>query len=263
MDREPKIRSDEDIRSNNEYRDLIDSTGIGVLFLDRSLRINRFSRPVCDVFSLAESDIGRPLADIQSRLEYSDLRADADQVLETSQMVERDVRSTNGTAYLMQMTPYRTADERVAGVVIAFVDITSRVRAEAELRAAYSEVSEMVENMSNSSFAVDRNGNFTYANRRAEQFLGISRGEVLGKNIWRVLADTGESEFVEKLRRASGVQAEQTFEAFSPKLNLWMEVRVHPASSGASVYIRDITERKRREENLAFLAEINRDLAAE
>lgn len=257
------MTSDEDNRSNNEYRDLIDSTGIAVLFLDRGLRINRFSRCAGDVFGLTGSDIGRPLTDIQSRLEYSDLRADANEVLASLQMVERDVKSSDGTAYLMQMTPFRSADDDVKGVVMVLIDITKRVEAEAEVQTAHSVVSEIVDNMTNAFFSVDREWKLTYANRRAEQMWGLSRDDVLGTAIWNVLPDLERSELLLKLKEVSDRPGEQKFEAFSTILNIWMEVRAHRASAGVSVYIRDITERKRREENLVFLAEINKDLAKE
>lgn len=257
------MSSDGDNRSNIEYRDLIDSIGISAIFLDRGLRIVRFSRRAAELFGLTDSDIGGPLSDLQFCLEYPDLRADADQVLETLQMVERDVKSTDGAAYLTQMTPLIGANGEVNGVVIALTDISKRVKAEAEVRAALFTVSEIVEKISDAFFSVDRDWKLTYANRRAEQMWGLRRDAVLGKPIWNVLPGAEQSELLEKLRKVSDLPGEEKFEAFSTILNIWMEVRVHPASAGMSVYIHDITERKRRDENLAFIAEINKVLAME
>jgi two-component system CheB/CheR fusion protein len=261
VNQELKIKIEELSQSNNDFRNLINSTDIATLFLDRSLRINHFSPSARQIFNLLESDLGRPLSDLHSRLEYKELHADAESVFETLQMVERDIQSSDGKTYLMQMTPYRTAEDRINGVVLALFDITKRVAAEHALRTSHAEVSKILESISDAFCAVDPEGEFTYVNRRAEQFWGRNRAELVGRSIWKVIPEAEEAELYSKLQNAARGVGEQKFEAFSNKLERWVDVSVYPASGGMSIYFRDITERKRREENLAFLAEINSDLA--
>ena len=58
---------------------------------------------------------------------------DAETVVEKLQPVEREVPSADGNTYLMRVHPYRTAEDLISGVVLTFIDITPRKRAEDEL----------------------------------------------------------------------------------------------------------------------------------
>jgi PAS domain S-box-containing protein len=101
-------------------------------------------------------------------------------------------------------------------------------------------------------------------NRLAEQFWGRNRSELLGRSMWNLVPETDETDLHAKLRNAAQGTGEQKFEAYSKKLERWVDISVYPAATGGmSIYFRDITERKRREENLAFLAEVNSELAEE
>ena len=261
VNQELKIKIEELSQSNNDFRNLINSTDIGTVFLDRTLRVNHFSPRARDVFNLLESDIGRPLSDLHSRLDYNELAADAEAVLQSLQMVERDVRTTDGRIFLMQITPYRTAEDRINGVVLALFDITKRVHAEEEVRKAHAQVTEILESISDAFFALDSEWKFTYVNRRAEEFWGKNRGELLGKDIWKEIPGTAGDGSFEELRNAAESGKVQKFEVYSSALRRWIDVSVYPAANGVSVYFHDVSERKRREDNLAFLAEINADLA--
>jgi two-component system CheB/CheR fusion protein len=262
VNQELKVKVEELSQSNNDFRNLINSTDIGTIFLDRSLRVNHFSPRAREVFNLLEADIGRPLSDLNSRLNYAEIRSDAEKVLNSAETVERDLKSVDGKTFLMQITPYKTADSRINGVVIAFSDITKRFEAEEGLRRAHSELKGILETMSDAFYTVDRTWNFTYVNSRAERFLGRKREELIGRSLWEVFPESEERELFEKLTTAAET-GEQTFEAFSAKLKRWLEVNVSRADAGVYVYFRDISERKRREENLAFLAEINADLGVD
>ncbi len=135
VNEELKIKIEEETQSTNDILNLVNSTEIGTLFIDRESRIKLFTPSVRDVFSLIASDLGRPLSDIASNLEEADLRGDIARVLDNLQSLEREVRARNDRWYLMRLIPYRTADNRIDGVVLTFVDITGRKRGEQELTA--------------------------------------------------------------------------------------------------------------------------------
>lgn len=263
VNRELKIKIGELSQSNNDFRNLINSTDVGTIFLDRTLRVNHFSPRAGDIFYLLKTDIGRPLSDVQSRLEYSELSADAENVLHSLQMVERDVRSNDGKTYLMRMTPYRTSEDRINGVVLALFDITKRVAAEEEVRQSHARISDILESINDAFCAVDLDGNFTYVNKRAQELWGMSINVLAGRNIWDVCPKAEQPELYENMRKADESDRVQKFQAYFPKVQIWNDISVYPSTSGISIYFRDISEQKRRENNLAFLAEINNDLAAE
>jgi two-component system, chemotaxis family, CheB/CheR fusion protein len=131
VNQELKSNVEELSRMNSDLQNLMASTEIGTIFLDRQLRIKRFTPPAQALFNLISSDIGRPLSDLTHRLNYGGLTDDANRVLSDLRMIEREV-SSNGHWFLTRILPYRTLDDRIDGVVLAFVDITERKRIEAE-----------------------------------------------------------------------------------------------------------------------------------
>jgi two-component system, chemotaxis family, CheB/CheR fusion protein len=136
VNHELKSKVDELAQSNSDLHNLMGATAIATVFLDRELRIMRFTPPAVELFSLIPSDVGRPLADLQHRLVYPDLLLDARRVLDQLVPIEREVQETEGRFYLARLLPYRTTDDRIAGVVLTFVDVTERQLAQDELKRA-------------------------------------------------------------------------------------------------------------------------------
>ncbi len=128
---ELKLKLDAISRAHSDLQNLIAATDIGTLFLDSSLRIKRFTDRVTELFSITQSDEGRPITDFAHRLEYDDLVRDARAVLADLTPLRREIRSRDGRWYDVRLRPYRTADDKIDGVVITFVDISERHVAEA------------------------------------------------------------------------------------------------------------------------------------
>jgi two-component system CheB/CheR fusion protein len=118
---------------NNDFQNLMDSTQIATLFLDRDLRITRFTPRVTELFRVRETDIGRPITEIAARVAYGTLAEDVTAVLNGQEMIEQEVYPSNGgSIFLMQMRPYRTLEKTVEGVVVTFVNVTQPKRLQAE-----------------------------------------------------------------------------------------------------------------------------------
>jgi two-component system CheB/CheR fusion protein len=136
VNQELKIKIDEQTQANDDIQNLINSTEIGTIFLDRLSRIKLFTPRARDLFTLLPADRGRPLSDISTALVDVDLQTEARRVLERLERSEREVRTKDDRWHLMRVLPYRTADDRIDGVVLTFVDITERKRVEEALRAS-------------------------------------------------------------------------------------------------------------------------------
>lgn len=121
-------------RANSDLRNLLESTQIATIFLDNDLRVRSFTPATTELFHLLETDVGRPIEHLGSRVDYPDLSDDVRQVLARLGTVERDVRSREGRHYIARVLPYRSVDNFIAGAVITFVDVTSTVKAETALR---------------------------------------------------------------------------------------------------------------------------------
>lgn len=141
VNQELKVKVEETTLSTNNLQNLINSTDIGVIFLDRGLRVAMFTPPTRKIFNLIPADFGRPLSDITNKLGYQDLIQDAETVLEELSVMEKEVSTGDGKLFLMRMTPYRTMEDRINGVVITFVDISRRKEMEEQLRQNLDELS--------------------------------------------------------------------------------------------------------------------------
>ena len=106
------------------------------MFLDRELRIMRYTPSAIPLFKLIPGDIGRPLTDLRTELDFPTLGEDAARVLEKLVPIEREISRGDDTWYSARLLPYRTIEDRIGGVVLTFVDITERRQAETALRTS-------------------------------------------------------------------------------------------------------------------------------
>ncbi len=127
---------DELKRTNADLQNLIESTEIGTIFLDRSTQIRRFTPTAADLFNFVDADKGRSLSDITHRLLYDALEGDVAHVLETLAPVEREVQSETGESYIVRIRPYRSMDGDHDGVVLTFFDNTAQHDTRERLREA-------------------------------------------------------------------------------------------------------------------------------
>lgn len=107
---EPETHADELWVSNN-IQILLNSTEIGIIFLDCSARIKLFTPRARDIFSLIPSDRGRPLSDINAHLLHPELQADIVKVVDNLERIEREVQTKDGRWQLMRLAPYRTGGQ--------------------------------------------------------------------------------------------------------------------------------------------------------
>jgi two-component system CheB/CheR fusion protein len=142
---ELNARVEELSRANNDMSNLLESTQIATVFLDRTLAIKSFTPAAKDVFRLVESDAGRPVMHVRARFDCPSLQDDAERVLRTLTRIERHVSSNdNDTRYIMRMLPYRTADNVINGVVLTFTDITQISAAEAQIAKLTADLTERI-----------------------------------------------------------------------------------------------------------------------
>lgn len=123
------------IQSNNDMKNLLNSTEIATLFLDREFNIRRFTDKVTQIIKLRHSDIGRPFTDMVSDLQYPEIVNDAKEVLRSLIFKESDFVTHDKRWYKVRIMPYRTSDDRTEGLVITFIDITVAKKLEIELKA--------------------------------------------------------------------------------------------------------------------------------
>ena len=124
-------------RSNSDLNNLLAATQIATLFLDNDLRVRSFTPTATEVFHLLETDVGRPLGHVVSRVAYPELHEDVRQVLKTLVPVERTVIDpVTQRQFAARVLPYRSLDNYISGAVVTFTDLTAVHQAETVLRAS-------------------------------------------------------------------------------------------------------------------------------
>jgi PAS domain S-box-containing protein len=113
-----------------------------------------------------------------------------------------------------------------------------------------AELDEVFERIDDGFFALDERWRFTYVNERAERLLGGPETELLGDVIWETLPEFRDADAFEAFHRAVETQDPVSHEEYVEAVGAWFEFHVYPSESGLSVYVRDVSDRKRREQRL-------------
>ena len=117
-------------------KNLLNSTEIATLFIDKDLNIRRFTDQVIKIFKLRDVDIGRPFTDLVTDLMYPEIDNHARKVLKTLISVETAIATHDERWFNVRIMPYRTVDDRIDGLVITFSDITKAKNLELDLKKA-------------------------------------------------------------------------------------------------------------------------------
>ena len=135
-------------------------------------------------------------------------------------------------------------DSSINGIVINSRDITQRKLSESELEKSQKQIVNILENITDGFYALNRQWQFTYVNPKAEECWQRKRQELLGNNIWEQFPDTAKTIFFEEFHKAVSRNVAVKFEAYYEQLNIWFEVEGYPSEEGLSVFFQNITDRK-------------------
>ncbi len=180
------------IRANDDMKNLLNSTEIATLFLDKELNIRRFTEQVTKIFKLRSADIGRPFTDLVNDLLYPDMDHHARQVIKTLTTIETAIATADGRWFNVRIMPYRTVDDRIDGLVMTFTDITTAKRLEMELKKSNEalRVSDILyhrlfESSKDGLLVIDaETGIIQNVNPFLIQLLGYSKEQFIAKTIW-------------------------------------------------------------------------------
>jgi two-component system CheB/CheR fusion protein len=255
---EHEVKLAELAKANNDMVNLLSSTNIGTVFLDTKLCIQRFTPPATKAINLIRTDIGRPLAHIVSRLDYERLVQDTEEVLQTLVSKEIEAQSTEGLCYAVRISPYRTSENVVEGAVVTFIDITERKQMEEALRENEQRYRNLYEGCPDGYVRITMDGRIEEFNKAFQEMMGYS-AEELGKLTYQeltpkkwhkldaeivqtILNDGYGPLFHKEYRRKDG-----TIIPVELKGYLLKDKQDKPI--GMWAFVRDLTERKKRDEN--------------
>ena len=188
-------------RANSDLKNLFESTDLAVLFLDRSFCVRNFTPSTAKLFGIRARDVGRPISDLSSRIDYPDLERDARKVDETLQPFEREVEiHATGETFLLRIKPYRTTDNRLDGYVLSFVDITQRKhyedtlkKNERDMARQYAELENLYDTTPVGLALVDQQLRWVRINETMAQINGFPAADHIGKHFHELLPELTET----------------------------------------------------------------------
>jgi two-component system CheB/CheR fusion protein len=241
----------------DDLLNLLASLQTPILMLDASLRIRRFTQVSEKLLNLISTDIGRPVSDLQPRINLPRLEEIITQVVETLAPGEREVQDREGRWYSLRVRPYRTSENRIEGAVLQLIDIDELKKTLEQVKHARDYASAIVETVREPLIVLGPELRIETANRAFFQTFRTSPEENLKKPIYEV--GGGQFDFP-KLRdlldRAAqtdssieDVEIERNFERIGRKTILLNARRIEQEDAGLILLaFEDITERKRAAE---------------
>ena len=189
------IQKMEDLEAlNADMNNLLESTQIGTIFLDSSLEIRKFTPAITQHFSLLKSDIGRPITHFTDNMGKNNLLKRCEKVLETGQILEKEVVSKEGLRYLRRMSPYRNSREEIKGVVITFIDVETLQKSREKLKASERRYKSFYEEDPVMHLSVDpKTALIVHCNKIACTSLGYnSKDELIGLPVFDLYNEEGQ-----------------------------------------------------------------------
>ncbi len=186
VNQENRHKVDELAQLSGDLQNLFAATDVATLFLDRDLRIVRFTPRLGALFNVRPTDRGRPLSDITHRVGYDELNADAETVLTGLAPIEREVGDSAGRWYLTRVNPYLATSNRIDGVVMTFVDITERKVAENDVREARDYAESIVETLPDPVLVLTSDLRVRSANSAFYEQFKVSPDTTVGRIIYEL-----------------------------------------------------------------------------
>ena len=173
-------------QANNDMKNLLNSTEIATLFIDKELNIRRFTDSITKIFKLRLTDIGRPFTDLTTDLQYPEIGAHAIQVIKDLIPIQNTIATNDGRWFYVRILPYRTIDDRIDGLVITFTDITIAQQAE-EILVSEKNYRHFFESAKEGIFFLDiPTGKIIDLNYSLLNWLGTTKEQVAEKPIWEI-----------------------------------------------------------------------------
>ncbi len=173
-------------RVDNDMKNLLNSTDIATLFLDKELNIRRFTIQATKLFKFKKSDVGRPFTDQSSDLDYPDMADDAEEVLRTLILIEKQVPGKDGKWVSIRLMPYRTYDDRIDGLVITFIDISELKRVEEQCRESSQIQNLLLNTTEDLVIKLSTDWEIVEFNPEAEKFFGEKRENAIKQDFFQM-----------------------------------------------------------------------------
>jgi two-component system CheB/CheR fusion protein len=172
--------------TSDDLRNLLSGNDIATIFLDTHTRIKWFTPAVTRLFDVIDTDIGRPITHLAQKFVDGDLVGKARGAIDKLEMSEEAVRADNGRIYSLRVQPYRTRDNRIAGAVASFVDVTELTRSQSRVAEARDYAQAIVRTVHDPMIVLAGDLRIQSANPAFYQFFQVHPKETEGHLIYEL-----------------------------------------------------------------------------
>jgi len=250
--------------ANNDLANVLNSSDLATIVVDRELKIRRSSPPAAELVNLLPSDVGRPISHIAHNLLEVDIPAACRKVMTNLATMESEVLARDGKWFLMRVSPYRTLDDRIEGVVVSFANVTRLKQTELEMEKARVFAESTVNSVRHALVVLDADLRVVSANSSFYRLFKTIPCDAenrpfydLGREQWDV---SGLRRLLEEIipgnKQFEGFELEQDVDGSGPRVMVLDARRIDQPKHLLPlilVAIEDITDRRRAEAEIARL----------
>ncbi|WP_164985662.1 chemotaxis protein CheB [Bosea sp. Tri-44] len=172
--------------TGDDLRNLLSGNDIATIFLDTHTRIKWYTPAVSRLFDVIDADIGRPIANLAQKFVDGDLVGKAREAIDKLAMSEETIRADNGRSYSLRVQPYRTGDNRIAGAVASFVDVTELERSQSHIAEARDYAQAIVRTVHDPMIVLDGGLRVQSANPAFYQYFQVDAKETEGRRVYEL-----------------------------------------------------------------------------
>jgi two-component system CheB/CheR fusion protein len=177
------------VQLNNDLTNLINNVHLPIIILGQDMRIRRLTPMAEKVLNMIPSDVGRPLSDLNLNLQVKDLPRLIDEVVESLTVKELEVQNHEGHWYSMRLRPYRTADNKIEGVVLALIDIDQMKRTISAMEEARDFARAVIQSAPDPMAVLTSDLRVTAANDALARALHLPREALLDRSFFEAVRD--------------------------------------------------------------------------
>lgn len=256
LNTEHQLRIKELIELNEDLDNYFRSTEIAQVFVDKDLRIRKFNPVAVRMINLIETDIGRPIEHISTNLQnYKNFIPDIHYVIQSGNLLEKEVVLSNGSPNLMKIMPYMRQDKKVDGVIITFIDVSNIKELNNIIKAVFNSSVSAIMAFKTVRDQRNRIADFKWvaANYASDELLGRDKQAYMGKSLKEVFPQILKKRFFESCVRVlkTGQPLHTEMQLKDEKDNLsWYNIIVTQMMDGIVVSLTNIDDQKKAEEKL-------------
>lgn len=198
-----QAKAEELSKLNNDMKNLLDATEIGIIFLNNNLELLRYTPPIKKMFNIIPSDVGRSLSDIVSNFDYQHVEDIIREVIDRLITKEVEVQTKTGDWFNIRIMPYRTMDNFISGAVLTFTLLTGYKQIQSRLQQQQQYLGNVIHQLKQPALQLDQQQRVTAINQSFANTFGVTTDQIKGKLFGDYSSDNWKTPAIAKLIKDS------------------------------------------------------------